>query len=715
MSGASQELDQVNVTGKRPDKLTQEAVSASRLGLTPLETPATIDIIGAQTMAIRGYAQVEDAVDSMPGVTSGGSPGDPTGFSMRGFTGDQVTVLRNGAYLGPSNMINRPQNSFNLQDVEVLKGPASVLYGQGAVGGIVNVITKDPTFGPATFNSMVSGGSFGTVNFGVAGNTRIGNDAAIRLDVSRTASDGFIKNDNPDVFNATSTAIWHIRDDLSLKVIMDYMHDDLESYYGTPLVTTAFATDQANGIVTSTQGLTLDQRMLKNNYNVADSEHYGTYLWPTAILSWQPTDWITVSNETYMYYASRKWQNAETYTFLGPNSGATDAEGNPIPANQIGRDRFYVYHEQHDFGDLLDANFDYEVFGLKNRTTAGIDLLDLNFRRASGFPNAQYADYVDPINPVQGSYGSFPGELPENESPTYMQNIAGLFEDALDLTSQLKLVTGARKEWLRVDRQYYNADGSENPTTSFTRVFEPFSYRAGLVYAVKPTFTFYGLWTTATDPPGSNVFIANASQLQTLTKSKQIEVGSKAVFLDGRADMTLSLYDIHRANILVSTGPDTVADAGSQHSRGIEFSSDVRVTHQWSLSGNAAWTYSRYGQFVDPNSGTDATGNKPPDVPSLTANFWTQYSSVFSLPLDPGLGIRYVSTRAGNYGNTLSLDNYTTVNIYGIYHVTKNVEFTGRVDNLFNKQYAQWADVNYPTEVVLGRPRYFEAQLTAHF
>ncbi len=714
MSGASQELDQVNVTGKRPDKLTQETVSASRLGLTPLETPATIETIGAQTMATRGYTQVEDAVDSLPGVTSGGSPGDPTGFSMRGFTGDQVTVLRNGAYLGPANMISRPQNSFNLQDVEVLKGPASVLYGQGAVGGIVNVITKDPTFGPATFNSMVSGGSFGTVNFGVGGNARIGSDAAVRLDVSRTASDGFIKNDNPNVLNATATAIWHIRDDLSLKVIMDYMHDDLESYYGTPLVPTSFATQQANGIVTSTQGLTLDQRMLRENYNVADSKHYGTYMWPTAILTWQPTDKITVSNEAYMFYASRKWQNAETYTFLGPSSGATDAAGNPIPANQIGRDRFYVFHEQHDYGDLLDANFDYEIFGLKNRTTAGLDMLALNFHRARGFPDAQYADYVDPFNPAQGSFGSFPGEYPQKESPTYIQNIAALFEDALDLTSQLKLVTGARKEWLRVDRQFLNTDGSEN-SSSFTKIFLPFSYRAGLVYAIRPTITFYGLWTTATDPPGSNIFLASASQLQSLTTSKQVEVGSKAVLWDGRADLTLSLYDIHRANILVSTGQNSVADAGSQHSRGVEFSSDFRLTHHWSMSANAAVTYSRFGQFIDPNSGTDASGNKPPDVPSLTANFWTQYSSIFALPLDTGLGIRYVSSRAGDYGNTLRLDNYTTVNIYGIYHITRNIELTGRIDNLFDKAYAQWADVNYPTEVVLGRPRYFEAGLTAHF
>lgn len=714
MSASKQQLDEISVTAVT-NKLNQEAVSGSRLGLTPLETPASVEVIGAQTMEARGFSQVQDAIDSLPGVTSGGSPADPTGFSMRGFTSDQITMLRNGAYVGPSNMVNRPQNSFNLADVEVLKGPASVIYGQGAVGGIVNVITKEPEFGPTRFDSFASFGRYGTTNIGIGGSTQLSSDSAIRVDISRTSSDGYIKNDNPDSLNLTATGIWNIRDNLSLKVILDYMNDDLPSYYGTPLVPASFATDPLTGVLSSSKGLTVDKRTADKNYNVADGLHEGKYVWPTAILTWQPTDAITISNEAYVFYATRKWANAETYTFLGANNGQVDANGNPIPANVFARDRFHVYHTQHDYSDLLDAKFDYDFLGMKNRTTVGLDFLDIRFRRTSGFPDAQYVDYVDPFNPNQGQYGDYPGDDTQRYSPTYIRNTALLFEDALDISSALKLVTGFRYENLRVDRQYYNTDGSFNATRSFIRSFDPFSYRIGAVYEIAPQFMLYGQWTTATDPPGANIFITSASNLQSLTHSRQGEVGAKGVFFDGRINFTLAVYDIDRRNILVATSNNSVANAGSERSRGVEWSSDFKIDDHLKISANAAYTHARYGVFVDPNSGIDASGNKVPDVPGWTANVWAQYSRVLDTPVDAGLGLRYISSRAGDFANTLTLDSYTLVNTYLTYHVNANVSVTGRINNLFNKSYISWTDVNYPTEVILGRPRFYSLEVATHF
>jgi len=99
-------------------------------------------VIDNDEMLGRGFSSVEQAADTLPGVTSGGSPGDLEQFTMRGFTGDQIPSLYNGLYIGPANITNRPQNTFNLASVEILKGPASVLYGQGAVGGVVNVVSK---------------------------------------------------------------------------------------------------------------------------------------------------------------------------------------------------------------------------------------------------------------------------------------------------------------------------------------------------------------------------------------------------------------------------------------------------------------------------------------------------------------------------------------------------------------------------------------------
>ena len=164
----------------------------------------------------------------------------------------------------------------------------------------------------------------------------------------------------------------------------------------------------------------------------------------------------------------------------------------------------------------------------------------------------------------------------------------------------------------------------------------------------------------------------------------------------------------------MATSNNSVADVGSQHSEGVEFSTDLKLTPQWTVDANAAYTRSRYGTFFDPFTGGNDDGHKAPNVPTVTANVWTNYSHVAGLPVDIGGGFRYVGEREGDYANTLKLDAYPLFNIYAVYHATKAIDVTGRIDNLFDKAYVQWADTNYPSEVLLGRPRYFEISMHLH-
>lgn len=151
-----------SVTATADNQLLKPEATGSRLGLTPLETPAQIFSITPDTIERRGYNQIEDAVDSLPGVTSGGSPADPSQFVLRGFVGNYVSLLRDGIYVGPANMVTRAENAFNPRSIDVLSGPGSVLYGQGAVGGTVNILTKKPLFVPVSFDAYSELSSFST-------------------------------------------------------------------------------------------------------------------------------------------------------------------------------------------------------------------------------------------------------------------------------------------------------------------------------------------------------------------------------------------------------------------------------------------------------------------------------------------------------------------------------------------------------------------------
>ena len=694
----NQEIAEITVTAAKLRSLEQFTPTGSRLGLDARDTPATIDIIDSDQMLGRGYTNVEESADSLPGVTSGGNPGDPAQLSMRGFTGNQITTLHNGLYIGPADMTNRPQNVFNLESVEVLKGPASVLYGQGAVGGVVNVVSKGPSFGPAEVTLLGSVGKFGTSSFGFGANTHVGDSLAVRTDISRTATDGYVRRSPSDSLDATVSILWKPTSTLDVQFSVDFLQDNPSAYFGTPLVPVAFATQPLTGVVDSTNGLALDKRLRFVNYNVSDYRIHSSQYWPQLLLKWSPSENLTLQNFTYYFHAERQWQNAETYTF------------NPT-TNLIDRDRFFVFHQQNLFGDQGSLSYKSKLFGLPNVVVVGFDFSHLNFLCTRGFPDG---DSVDPFNPTAGLFGPIlqPGELVARRSPTRWNDYALFFEDAIDLSSKFKLITGGRYDRLKLERENYNT-ANELLTNSFTESYTSGTWRVGLVYKPNDYVTPYLSWTTGKDPPGTNnIFLVNAPEGKfALSGSQQVEAGVKANTPDKRADMTLSVYSITRKNIL-SLDPVTgnASGNGEQKSRGVEASANAAVTPHWTISANAAYTDAYYGHYFDTITGSpiDAIGNRPANIPKITANLWTSVRNIGGTALEVGGGVRYIGNRYANTANTVKLQSYELVNLYTSYQLMPRMLVIARVNNVLDKVYARWADVFYPTEIMLGAPRTFE-------
>jgi iron complex outermembrane receptor protein len=698
-------VETVTVTAAKLRSLEQFTPTGSRLGLSAQELPATLEVIDNDEMLGRGFFNVQQAADSQAGVTSGGSPGDQSQFSMRGFTGNQITVLRNGLYIGPSNMTTRDQNAFNVGSVEILKGPASVLYGQGAIAGAVNVVDKAPSFDTPQIEGLASAGSFESTNVGLGGTTHFGDRIAIRADVSRTATQGYVAHDPSNTTEATVTALWKPLATLDVQLTVDWLEDNPSTYYGTPLVPASFATQPLTGVISSSTGQALDRRMRFVNYNVGDASIHSSQYWPQLLLKWTPNDKLTVQNFVYYFHARRAWQNAETYQFT-----TLDLNGDPLSSPQINRDRFYVFHKQNLIGDEGSVSYKGAVFGLPNTAVVGFDYSHLNFDRVRGFPNN---DLVDPFSPSPGLFGPLlqPGELVPRDSPTHWNDYAAFVEDVVDLGTAVKLVTGARYDRLELNRQNFNTQGTEL-ANGFAQTYSSTNWRVGLVYNVNDYLTPYVSWTTGKDPPGTNnIFLVNAPEGKfALSNSHQIEVGIKARTPDNMADMTFALYDIKKSNLLVQTGQESQANA-SQTSKGIELTTNFKPTQDWTVSANAAYTDSVYTAFTDPASGASYTDVQPANIPRWTANLWSSLRNIGNLPLEIGGGVRYIGKRPGNTANTLILDNYALVNAYVSYQLKPGMLVTARGNNLFNKAYAQWADIYYPTELMLGQPRYWELGL----
>lgn len=704
---SSEPLEEITITAAKLRSLEQFTPTGSRLGLAAKDTPATIDVIDSDEMLGRGYRSIEEAADALPGVTSGGSPGDPSQLSMRGFTGNQITVLHNGLYIGPANMTNRPQNAFNAQSVEVLKGPASVLYGQGAIGGVIDMVNKAPSFDAPQALALASVGNYGTSNFGIGGSTHWGDTLAARVDVSRNSTDGYVQHSPSDSLQATATVLWKAAPTLDVQFTMDYLEDNPSTYFGTPLVPASFATQPLKGVISSSAGLAIDERMRFLNFNVSDARIHSSQYWPQLLLRWSPSEAVTVQNMTYYFHADRQWVDAETYQYTTVGLDGTT----PLASPMINRDRFYVFHRQDLYGDQGSLTWKGTLLGAPNTAVVGFDYSHLDFVRWRGFPDN---DLVDPFNPSPGLFGPLlqPGDLVERRSPTSWNDVAGFFEDVADLGSALKLVTGGRYDRLALDRENYNTQGVLL-SNSFSKTYSSSNWRAGLVYKLNDYVTPYVSWTTGKDPPGTNnILLVNATEGQfALSSSRQFEAGVKASNAAKSADLTLAVYDIDRQHML-SVDPDSggVLGSGEQKSRGVEASGNIALARNWTLSANAAYTDAKYGHYYDTITGstTDAIGNRPADIPQWTANLWTSLRNVGGVPLELGGGIRYVGDRYANTANNVKLLGYQLVNLYGSYALRPNFELTARVNNVFDKAYVQWADIYYPSEVMLGSPRTYE-------
>jgi len=134
--------------------------TGSRLGISVEQIPATVEIVNRATMEARAERSIGEALENVTGLTYGNPPADPSIYCLRGFCANAITNLYDGIRVGPATMTSRPADTFNLDRIEVLKGPASTLYGEGAVGGAVNFVPKRPDRVPLTAEGLLAHGRF---------------------------------------------------------------------------------------------------------------------------------------------------------------------------------------------------------------------------------------------------------------------------------------------------------------------------------------------------------------------------------------------------------------------------------------------------------------------------------------------------------------------------------------------------------------------------
>lgn len=693
------------VIGQRVTNLNAQQSTGSRLGLSVLDTPASVYAVDGDTMRARGDISIQDAVSRAPGIANVGSPGDGnTGLAARGFSG-QGSVLRlvNGIRLFPAaGTITFPTDPWNVDRIEVLSGPASVLYGQGALGGAVNVITKAPNRERSEIAGEVSYGSQDTWHVAGGAGGPLGDMFAYRVDASYRQSNGYVKRGDSESLALSGAIGFYPSDSFSLVLRNDYGNVEPQRYEGTPLVNSR-----------------LDTSIRRENYNVSDAIIRFRDNQTLLTLDWSPSETVTISNTAYRLTTNRRWRNAESYCWIGADGDCPSGYGGGTPGRVYRTDYLGIRHEQRQIGNVGTVTVKTPLGGsMNNNLVVGFDYNHIRLIYSHDFPpDAPFIeDEVNLIDPVVGLYQGVPTIPRRRHSTTEYSFFA---EDRLEISDQFSIVGGVRFERDKVQRFNitFDPNGTRTETNAFAsigetaRIFKNTTWRMGAVYQPTSTISIYGQYSTGVDPLGTLVTLSAGEFPRSNTTGHQIEAGIKASFLDGRGSATLSAYKIVKNDLLAQRAPNgPVEQVGQRSSQGIEASLSLALGSGFAIDANGTVLDAKYNDFI--SGGTDYSGKTPGGVPETLANLWVTWDAFDRF--EARAGLRYVGRIFFDESNQSRLPSYTVVDAGLSYALTDNVAVDVRAYNLFNEVYAT-AYQYHDEQWFLGRPRSFDVAVRARF
>lgn len=661
---------QVKAQSDKPGlNLKKQNTTGSRLGLTAKETPASIEILDTQTIRQRGDITLREAVTRTTGITDISAPGNGQAFSSRGFTGNNsVAQAEDGIRLMTgSGTLTYPSDLWGYERIEVLRGPASIIFGDGSAGGIINSVRKQAKR-ETSIEALVGAGTYGAYRAALGGTGAIGEIGTFRIDASVLGGDGYISRGDYDSKKIMTSFLFTPTENLKVGFTLDHADESPTANFGTPLI---------NG--------RLSHSMRNKNYNIEDKAMDFKDTRARAKIEWDISPTLKLRNETYWFKSDRKWKNAENYSF----NSAT---------NLVQRSSFLnIEHDQKQYGNRIELASTADLFGHQNRFAAGWEISHTDFVHSSvnGTPsNVSVSGYKGLFNAPSSPLTNYDADL--NQQAYFIEN-------AWNATDNLKLVAGLRKDFINSKREGYR----NNPDTD--RDLSALTWRLGTVFDVTENTTVYAQTSKGTDPVTNLLGLNLDNSAFSLTKSRQSEVGVKQALPYAKGEWTLAAYHIAKDNILTQNpnNPSFSIQGGKQSSRGIEFSTVLFPIEHWRLDFNATLLKARYDELEQ--SGISRAGNTPMNVPEKVANTWVYYQVS---NWEAGIGARYVGKRYGNDANTSSIGSYTVYDASAAWHVNDRMTLRANIRNLTDKFYAALSRNNNLQQIV-GAPRQLE--LTAEF
>ncbi|RYE72816.1 MAG: TonB-dependent receptor, partial [Oxalobacteraceae bacterium] len=586
---------EVVVTAERLSDLTVRSSAAGRIPLTSLETPASVAVLSGEAIREWGYDTINEAHTRAPGISAAPHNGNGnSALSTRGFYGaSAIAQLYDGVQLINAGSVNGfPFDPWNVERIEILYGPASVLYGAGAVGGALNVIGKKPD--PEAFlnQGRLSYGSFNTVRAALDSTGPLNSWLSYRVTASYMTSDHWVENADASSLALSAALRADIDDTLSISFFQDFGDQRPSTYEGTPTL----------------QGEILPELRYKN-YNFEDARVQFREHRSRLNASWAPSDNLTVVADGYYADFSRQYRYMYNFTYL--------------PATQqVRRTTFReIDSPQYQAGGTVHGLWKADLGGdARNEFVAGGSYGHSLYKRSDNTV-AGYNGGLSIVDALSFEQGSFFDSGAPRSRPQYDVTIeqTGLFlQDRMILSDSLSLVSGFRWDRYSILHDEYATDVQTSGEMEGT------SYNFGVVFQPMSGTSLYAQYARGVDPVTSLGSASPSNFVFDLSPGRQIEAGIKQVLWNGKLEWTLAAYQIVKKGLLTPSAAagGATEQVGQQSSRGIEASFALKATDTLLIEANGTILDAKFDDFFSGsgNNLVSLEGNVPQWVPESTAN-----------------------------------------------------------------------------------------------
>ncbi|MEM1242405.1 MAG: TonB-dependent siderophore receptor [Cyanobacteria bacterium P01_H01_bin.26] len=661
--GTEEDTLQLLVTGEDgSDYFTPAATTATRTDSPLRDIPQSIQVIPRQIIEDEQATGIEDVLDNVAGVIYGGNDdGRGTLFTIRGFGGSGSPILRDGfRVFNSSNNAAAPEIA-NLEQIEVLKGPASVLYGEADPGGLINLVTKKPLAEPY-YNLQLQGGNreFISPSLDFSGPLTEDGSVRYRLNALYRQEGSFRDVDNNfERFFLAPTLAWDISDRTDLTVSLEYIEDNDPADFGLPVI---------GGQVAD---VPLD-RIINNPDDAAEKE----YLNVGYTLEHRFSENWKIRNE-FRYV--RDDYDFDTIAVPLTINDATGLVTRAIGTQNNERDNYSLY---------TNVQGQFNTGSVEHNLLFGVDLAreeDLGGGKGGLTP-----DFISVIDIFDPDY-SVPEPDLDNAplvlvDETTAERLGIYLQDQIYLADNLIVLAGLRYDTVSQETTDETLTPFGDTVVKTTQNDDAVTPRLGIVYQPTDTIALYGSYAQSFNPNSETNIDGLPLEPET---GDGFEVGIKADLIPNRLSANLAYFDITRQNVATADPDDPLAMAsvatGEQQSRGVELDISGEILPGWNIIASYA--------YIDAEITEDNTfevGDPLPNIPEHSASLWSTYriQSGDLEGLGFGIGFNYVGEREGFFGRNISADDYFLTSAAAFYQ-RDNWQFQINVDNLFDIDYIE--------------------------